>query len=264
MGISMRIWESALSLTDSGKSFVIVTLVSARGSTPQDPGAKIIVTKDGLFTGTIGGGKVESVCIKKALEILENTQQTDPHLVTWNLQRDIGMTCGGEASFLFEHFYHNQWPIVIFGAGHVAQALTRVLSKLQCHVTVIDPREEWIGKLQGVKGIVHQDPRELVVTFHPKTFFLCITMGHAHDLAILLEVAKHAPESPYVGVIGSDVKALKIRKELSAAGCPKTFIEKLHIPMGLRFGSNDPEEIAISISAELLKERDLFYQVNLD
>jgi xanthine dehydrogenase accessory factor len=264
MGDSLKLWKSAQELTDAGISFVVVTLVGARGSTPQDPGAKIIVTRDGLHSGTIGGGKVENACIQKALEILEATQQAEPLYLTWNLQRDIGMSCGGETSFLFEHFYQNQWPIIIFGAGHVAQALTRVLSKLQCHVTVIDPRIEWIDKLSDVLGIVHPNPKELIAKLHPKSFFLCMTMGHALDFEILLEIAKIAPSAPYIGCIGSDIKALKIRKELRDSKVPEEFVERLHIPMGNRFGSNNPEEIAISIVSEILKVRDLFYQINLD
>ncbi len=260
----MKFWKSAQELTDTGISFVVVTLVGARGSTPQDPGAKIIVTRDGLHSGTIGGGKIENACIKKAQEILELTQQSEPLLVTWNLQRDIGMSCGGETSLLFEHFYQNQWPIIIFGAGHVAQALTRVLSKFHCHVTVIDPRAEWIDKLSGISGIVHANPKELIAKFHPKSFFLCMTMGHAFDFEILVELALLAPSAPYIGCIGSDVKALKIKKELKDSGVADDFVERLHIPMGNRFGSNDPEEIAISIASELLKERDLYYQINLD
>ncbi len=260
----MKLWKEAAELTEREISFVVVTLVHARGSTPQDPGAKIIVTRDGLFAGTIGGGKVETACITKSLELLESTQQLEPQLVTWNLQKDIGMTCGGETSILFEHFYQNQWPVIIFGAGHVSQALTRVLTKLNCHITVIDPREEWVSKLQGVNGIVHAEPKEMVAKYHPKSFYLCITMGHAMDFEILVEIAKHSPQAPYVGCIGSDVKAIKMKKELKTAGVPDNFIERLRIPMGNRFGSNDPEEIAISIASELLKERDLYYQVNMD
>jgi len=83
-----------------------------------------------------------------------------------------------------------------------------------------------------------------------------MTMGHAFDVPILVEIAKHAPDCPYVGVIGSDVKGLKIKKELEQLGVQKAFIEKLRVPMGLPIGSNHPYEIAISIVAELLQVRD--------
>lgn len=250
------IWETCQKLTESGESFVIVTQVSTRGSAPQDPGAKIVVTKKGLVTGTVGGGKVEAQAIKKAQSILDIDTQTPPEYVTWNLQKDIGMSCGGEASFLFEHFMVTNWPIVIYGAGHIAQALTRVLSKLHCSVTCVDSREEWVSKLENVKGITHPVPKDTVKDFSPGSFFLCMTMGHAHDVPILKEIAHLAPDCPYVGVLGSDVKGIKIKRELKEMGVSDTFLQKLRVPIGLPIGTNHPYEIAISIVAELLQVRD--------
>lgn len=252
----VNFWELGLKLTNEGTSFVMVTMTAVRGSAPQDVGAKIVVTQNGLFAGTVGGGKVELAAIKKALQMLESRKQLAPEVVTWNLQKDIGMSCGGEAVFLFEHFHQDCWPIVIFGAGHVAQAVTRVMNKLNCTITCIDSRPEWLEKYEGVKTIHHPDPKELVSTFDPKSFFMCMTMGHAYDLPILLEISRHAPDCPYVGVIGSEVKGKKIRKELADFGVSASFIEKLRVPMGLPLGSNRPEEMAISIAAELLKVRD--------
>ena len=198
------IWEACQKLTDEGKAFVMVTMTGVRGSAPQEVGAKMLVTSDGLYTGTIGGGKVEMAAIEKSLEILKG-DQVPPETVTWNLQKDIGMSCGGEVVLLFEHHHVNSWPIVIFGAGHVAQALTRLLSHLNCQVTCVDSREEWVAKLEGVKGIHHPTPKEMVKTFSPKSFFMSMTMGHAHDVPILFEISKHAPDCPYIGVIGGDV-----------------------------------------------------------
>lgn len=252
----MNLWKECFELNEKGESFVTVTITGIRGSSPQDPGAKIIVTKEGLYAGTVGGGKVEMAAIKKAQTILTSHAQLPPEAVTWNLQKDIGMSCGGEVSFLFEHFMITQWPIVIFGAGHVAQALTRILSKLNCHVTCVDSREEWVDRLEGVKSIHHPTPKDVVSSFDPKSFFMCMTMGHAHDVPILLEIARHAPDCPYVGVIGSDVKGIKIKKELLELGVEQSFIDKLRVPMGLPLGTNHPYEIAISISAELLQVRD--------
>lgn len=254
MGVTY--FEASLNLINAKESFVVVTQTSVTGSAPQDPGAKMVVTQKGLHFGTVGGGKVEAHAIKKALGILESSTQQPPLLITWNLQKDIGMSCGGEATFLFEHHHTTQWPIAIFGAGHVAQALTRILSKLNCHVTCIDQREEWVSKLEGVNSLIHPNPMEVVSTFSPDTFFICMTMGHATDVPILFEIFKHAPQSPYVGVIGSKVKGIKIKKELEELGVTKEFLDKLKVPMGLPIGTNHPYEIEISISAELLKVRD--------
>lgn len=251
----MNIWEACQKLTEEGISFVMVTMTSVRGSAPQDVGAKMLVKTDGLFAGTIGGGKVELAAIKKAQNLLSG-DQSQPESVTWNLQKDIGMSCGGEVTLLFEHHHLENWPIVIFGAGHVAQALTRLLSNLRCQITCVDSRQEWVSKLENVKGIHHDSPKDLVSTFNPRSFFICMTMGHAYDVPILFEISQHAPQCPYVGVIGSDVKGIKIKKELKDMGVSEDFINKLRVPMGLTLGSNQPYEIAISIAAELLMVRD--------
>ncbi|HXH75554.1 MAG TPA: XdhC family protein [Bacteriovoracaceae bacterium] len=252
----MKLWEIGQALTEAGTTFVVVTLTGVKGSAPQDPGAKIIVTREGLHAGTVGGGKVEMAAIKKAQQILDSRVQLPPEVVIWNLQKDINMSCGGEASFLFEHFHQTHWPIVIFGAGHVAQALTRVLNKLNCHVTCVDSRIEWIGKLEGVKGIHHPSPKDIVAEYDPKSFFMCMTMGHSYDVPILYEISKHAPDCPYVGVLGSDVKGIKIKRDLGELGVCGSFIEKLRVPIGIPIGTNHPYEIAISIVAELLQVRD--------
>lgn len=252
----MRLWKECFELNEKGESFVVVTMTGVRGSSPQDPGAKIIVTAAGLYAGTVGGGKVEAAAIRKGQEILKSESQLPPEALTWNLQRDIGMTCGGEVSFLFEHFMINHWPIVIYGAGHIAQALTRLLSKMNCQVTCIDSRPEWVAKLEGVRGIHHPNPAETVKDFPKNTFFLSMTMGHAHDVPILIEIAKHAPDAPYVGVIGSDIKGLRIKNDLKEAGIDEAFIKNLRVPMGLPIGTNHPWEISVSIVAELIQVRD--------
>jgi xanthine dehydrogenase accessory factor len=252
MGVS--IWEACHQLHLEGTSFTMVTLTHVRGSAPQDVGAKMLVTEKGLSFGTVGGGKVEMAAIKKAQDML--TGSIPLQTVTWNLQTDIGMSCGGEVTFMFEQHLFSSWPIVIFGAGHVAQALTRLLSQLKCQLTCIDSRPEWINKLQGVRAIQHPSPKDLVKECSPKSFFISMTMGHTHDVPILLEIFRHAPQCPYVGVIGSDVKGMKIKKELKELGVSDEFLSKLRVPMGLPIGSNDPWEIAVSITAELLQVRD--------
>jgi xanthine dehydrogenase accessory factor len=252
----VTIWNKILEIKGSNQSFVMVTQTAARGSSPQDVGAKMLVTHSGLSYGTVGGGKVEMAAIKKSQSILEQQEPQQPITLTWNLQADIGMSCGGEVTFLFEHFPATTWPIVIFGAGHVAQALTRILSKIDCQVTCIDSRSEWVEKLEDVKAIYHPSPKDVVKDLSPQSYFLCMTMGHAHDVPILHEIAKFAPDCPYVGVIGSEVKGIKIKKELKEMGVSDDFIQKLRVPIGLPIGTNHPYEIAISISAEFLQVRD--------
>ncbi len=252
----MNLFKKADGLESEGISFVIVTLTNVRGEAPQDIGAKAIISQKGLEFGTVGGGKVEARAIKKAQELLESN--TDKVLsLTWNLQTDIGMTCGGEVEFLFEVFQSTPWPIVVFGAGHVAQALTRTLLNLNCQVTCIDHRREWVEKLDSkTKSVVHAEPAQLVQSFAPNTFFISMTQGHAHDVPILYEVFKHFPHCLYVGVIGSEIKGKRVKMELKEMGASSDFLQKLRVPIGLPLGSNHPYEIAVSIVAELIQVRD--------
>ena len=120
-------------------AFCVVTIVDGRGSLPQVIGAKAIFTKDGLEFGTGGGGSIEARCQEKAIALLQDDRTVDSHFQKWNLQKDVGMTCGGEVALYFEVYRPEQpWRIVIFGAGHVSQKLCRFLAELDCHVVCVD------------------------------------------------------------------------------------------------------------------------------
>ena len=253
----MNFWAKAEELNRQGTPFVVVTLVSGRGSVPQEPGAKAIVTAEGLFHGTVGGGKVEARAVKHAREKLVSPSPA-PELVTWNLQRDILMTCGGEVTYLFETHSSKHWRLAVFGAGHVSQAVVRLLLTLDCQITCIDPRAEWLDRLPespSLQKICAPEPAQLVSRLSGH-FFAVMTQGHATDLPILEEIFRLHPSAPYVGSIGSDLKAMKVRNDLCARGIADHEIEKLRCPIGLRFGSNQPAEIAVSVVAELLQARD--------
>lgn len=250
------LFKTCSELESKSESFVLITMTKVRGSAPQDLGAKCIVTEQGLYQGTVGGGKVEAAAIKYAQSMLEE-KNTALSNVTWNLQKDIGMTCGGEVSFLFEPFISNQWPIAIFGAGHVCQALTRLLETLNCSVTCIDNRKQWLEKLNKKTNTIHaENMSEVVKQLDPKSFIISMTQGHASDVPILFEVFKTLPDCPFIGVIGSKVKGIRIKDELKQMGVSDDFLNKLLVPIGLDIGSNAPAEIAVSITAQLLQKRD--------
>jgi len=239
-------------LAESATPFVLVTLVEAIGSTPQDTGAKMIVTADGLDVGTVGGGRVEAKAIDEALAMLRERRPCLLH--DWSLKADVDMTCSGRVKLFFECLGVSSWQIVIFGAGHVAQALTRLLATLPCQVTCIDPRADWLERLPAdIHTVESPDPAAEVEALPANAFVLCITQGHPSDLPVLQKIFQLDREFPYLGVIGSKAKAAVLRKELAEAGIDDAVF---HCPVGLPFGSNHPAEIAVSIAAQLLKVRD--------
>lgn len=238
------------------ESFLQVTLTQFQGSSPQNLAAKMIIT-DKNFWGTVGGGKLEAWCLKKAREQL--LQQMDlPSVHLLNLQTDLGMSCGGTVQLLFEpYLFRPSWNIFIFGAGHVAQALVPLLLKLECFVTVVDSRADWLERFVQHPRLELRQAEKMqneVASLPPKSFVALMTMGHATDLPILAEVMKH--EFPFVGVIGSQVKGRKIRQELIDSGLNAKKVGQIHCPFGEDFGDNSPIEISFSLIAQLLKHRD--------
>lgn len=245
-------------LLESELSFATITLLSVRGSAPQIVGAKAIVTADGLVGGTIGGGKIEAAAIKYAQTLFHSIPPSSCEIVTWNLQTDIGMTCGGQVQLLFETVTRDVWPIAVFGAGHVAQALVPLLLNLHCRVTCVDARADWLARLPShpkLRKACLDSPRTLVSKLPPETFFVLMSKGHATDLPVLEEILT-SREAPYVGVIGSQQKAKVLRRDLAKLGLTQPKIDAFRCPMGLPIGNNTPAEIAISVAAQLLETRD--------
>lgn len=222
-------------------------------------GQKLIATKDGLHTGTIGGGKIEARALSHAAALLSEENPPTTELVTWNLQRDIGMTCGGEMTLLFElHRAAPAWHIAIFGAGHIVQALVPVLATLPCKIDLIDTRPEWLSKIPPHENLTvhpvtsHTDAVGLITS---RSQVISITQGHSTDLPILAEILRNHPDIPFLGVIGSASKRATLTRELRNAGVAADLIGKIHCPLGLAIGDNTPPQIAISIAAQLLQEK---------
>ncbi|WP_127716658.1 xanthine dehydrogenase accessory protein XdhC [Halobacteriovorax sp. HLS] len=254
--------EEILKLQKLNKPFCVATLVNVRGSAPQDQGAKIIILPCGDIQGTIGGGKIEAHAIQYAKDKLSSKEKKKTFFETWNLQRDIGMTCGGEVSIFFELYNLNTWNITVFGAGHVSQKLVRVLNTLSCHITLVDNREEWIDKCQGLENVTTiylEEMSDHVKSLKEDNFVVIMTMGHSYDMPILREIFTRKLKFPYLGVIGSQSKRNVIEKELlefNLKDCEFT------CPMGLPIGDNSPEEISISVTAELLKYKDSYFKTS--
>jgi xanthine dehydrogenase accessory factor len=237
---------------------VTVTVVDTMGSVPQDRGAKMIVTAEGLRFGTVGGGKVETKAIADAQAMLRGELRATTRFVQWNLARDVGMTCGGIVKLYFEAFNARRWRIVIFGAGHISNAVSTLLVHFDCHLTVIDPRPEWLAKLPSSPNLttIHAtDMPSLVASIPDDAFVALMTMGHSTDKPILLEILR-TRTFPYLGVIGSEAKANILRRDIAEAGLPEEMKRAFHCPIGIDVGTNHPYEIALSTVAQMIQTRD--------
>ena len=259
MSESPTFYEQLVVLEHAGTAFVLVTLVEARGSVPQDTGAKMLVTTAGLHAGTVGGGRIEAQALALAQELIAKNEAA-PRFVAWTLKGDVGMTCGGAVKLYFEPHPAGgaAWTIAIFGAGHVAQALAPVLAPLPCRLLFFDQRADWLARLPRAHNLRTEQLADLapaIDTLPADAFVLCLTQGHKTDRPILHR-ALATRDFPFVGVIGSDSKAAVLRRELITGGLAPARAKKFHCPVGLDFGTNHPHEIALSIAAQLLSERD--------
>lgn len=253
-----------LELLNLKKDFVTVQIVDTKGSSPQDKGARAIICDKKIMFGTVGGGKLEAFAINKSNELLAD-QHVKNKMMTINLQKDIGMTCGGEVSLYFElEQQSKKFKVNIFGAGHVSQQLNIVLERLECSLTCIDNRPEWLEKLSHLKckTICLERMEDYVPQCGPDSFNILMTMGHASDAPILAKLLESDQRYAYVGVIGSLAKANSLKKEMRGRGLAPELLSNFHCPIGLNIGNNSPAEIAISIVASLLQVRDKIFQTD--
>ena len=249
-------WPTFAQLQAANTPFCVVTVVDTLGSAPADRGAKMLVTSGGLRAGTVGGGKVEARALTEAQRML-SSGISEPEFANWNLQTDLKMTCGGVVRFFFETYNIARWPIAIFGAGHVAQALVPALLPLDCHLNCFDTRADWIEQLPDNPKLHRVSTGDLaaqVESLSDRTFVVLMTMGHATDLPVLRVALKRF--FPYIGVIGSKTKGAALRKTLAKEGFSEQECARFFCPLGLPIGTNHLGEIAISIAAQLLMERD--------
>lgn len=252
------LYEELSAFERDGLACVLVVLVDALGSVPQDAGAKMIVTAEGRHAGTVGGGRVEAAAIRLAQELLQSGAPR-PRFASWSLRKDVGMTCGGSVKLYFEpHPGRSIWPIAVFGAGHIAQAVLAVLLPLRCRISCYDTRPEWIERLPRARNLearVVEDLAAVIPLLPDDTFVVFMTKGHQSDRPPL-QRALAERNFPFIGVIGSKAKAAILRREMIANGLPRRKAAAFHCPVGLPYGTNDPHEIALSIAGQLLTERD--------
>lgn len=239
-------------LLQQGERVAMVTVIRNEGSSPRKTGARMLVRADGSIVGTIGGGTVELEVIQRAREVLKNDE---PQLFKVHLTRDLGMCCGGGMEFFIEPLSQDP-PLVIFGAGHVAQALAPLAQQLGFEVTIIDEREEFNTeeRFPGLKRVV-DDPMEALkeLPYGPNLYIVVVTHLHRLDEDLLRAMATR--EWHYLGMIGSRAKVAKFVDRLVARGVPPEALDRVTMPIGLNLGALTPAEIAVSIAAELIQVR---------
>ena len=246
-------WKEAINhCHDSGTSFSIATVICATGSTPRGGASKMVVTDSGTFD-TIGGGELEFNVTKSARKMLGKRvpfQQVEHY----PLATKANQCCGGSVTVLLESFPVPQNRITIFGAGHVAKALVRILSQCDTRIDWIDTRPDiFPHKLPGnVKANSIDDPVEHVEGMASEE--RCLVMTHDHHLDYrLVSAILTMTEVDFVGLIGSETKSKRFMSKLKKGGLSDGDLARCVCPIGLSSVKGKlPMEIAVSVAAQLL------------
>ncbi|AGC44945.1 putative xanthine dehydrogenase accessory factor [Myxococcus stipitatus DSM 14675] len=232
--------------------FAVATVTACQGSTPAEPGAKVLVRGDGVFHGTVGGGHLEQLVLADARGCLARGESRS---FRYPLGAKLGQCCGGVVDVFVEPVNHGP-RLYLFGAGHVGQALCRILDGTPFRVHLVDERPEWLQGERIPDAVTrHEEPWEEffahAVWDAQRTYVAVMT--HRHDLDQDIIAAAVEKPARYLGLIGSKTKWARFRQRLEARGVPASRIERVQCPMGLELGGKSPQEVAVSIAAGLLQ-----------
>ncbi len=250
----MDIYEEALALKRGGRRCALATIVRCEGSSPQREGAKMLVRDDRSTSGTLGGGCLEADVVEAAVSAMEDGS---PQSMEFELtEKHGGLVCGGRVLVYVEPLVPRP-TLVVLGAGHIGKALSRAAKFCGFRVVVIDDREEFAnpGALSGADEVLVRDFTNPFTGGGPArdTYIVVATRGHNHDLDALR--AALSTDAAYIGLLGSRRKRALLFKTLREAGYGEEDISRVVTPVGLPIGSVTPEEIAISIMAQIIELR---------
>ncbi|MFH1905895.1 MAG: XdhC family protein [Chloroflexota bacterium] len=250
------IYQALVELERTYEPAALCTVVKASGSTPRHVGSKMLVYKDGNFIGSIGGGDLEHRVLDEAWMAITDGQ---PRLLRYNMsdpsRGDPGV-CGGQVEVFVEPILPPPL-LVVFGGGHVGKAVAHLAKWLGFRVAVSDDRAEFCTPEANPDADefypvpMQELPQHLNINRH--TYLVLTTRGNAVDvpgLPALLDT--HAA---YIGVIGSRRRWSLTVKALNEQGIPDEKLARVHSPIGIGIGAETPEEIAVSIMAEVLMVR---------
>ena len=269
--MSEQLSYHARDLIEKGEDFVVAKVVDTKGSAPRKKGAVLLMKKDGSTLGTVGGGLLEAETEKLCKKTFE-TKEKD-HIYEFTLDEKqkgaLDMGCGGDATIQIQYIsaddpgdFVKEFKLAstayIFGGGHVAYALEPVLRHVDFNTVVIDDREEYANPQRYPKAartitVDDFDNAFDDITTDEDSYIIIVTRGHRGDLQVLRQALKRP--FAYLGMIGSRRKNALLYDVLREEGVTDEQIAQVHSPIGLSIGSETPEEIAISIVAEIIQVR---------
>ncbi|MGQ9616860.1 MAG: XdhC family protein [Spirochaetota bacterium] len=242
-------------LIREGKQFAVATIIDVEGSSPRLSGTRMLIFPEGKVEGTIGGGALEKRVLEDALRLMKEggSKKLVYDLGGRGEGSPLGMMCGGMVEVFIETF-KRYMSVFIFGAGHIGKKLAQLCGLLGITHWVIDNREEYARRelFPDAAGVLHLDFAESFrhLPIDERSYIIIVTYGHQYDGVCLEEALK--TRAVYIGMIGSRSKVKGLLDSLKAKGVDADD-PRIYAPVGLHLGDSSPEQISISIIAEIIK-----------
>lgn len=260
MPSDLELMREATHLLEAGQSLVLCTVIEKKGHGPRGVGAKMVVAKDGTTTGTIGGGNLERSLVDECLKALSEHKSKK---VVFNLSRSpsdgavgTGMICGGELTVLADVLEPTP-RLLIVGAGHVSLPLAKLGSIAGFKILVVDDERKLATKerFPMAEEVIAGDYAQVLASFEvtPRDYAVVAHGEPEHDYAATKALLQKSPA--YVGLLGSPRKAAILTERLKSEGINDNQLKRLHAPVGLDIGAEAPEEIGVSILAQIIQLR---------
>jgi xanthine dehydrogenase accessory factor len=256
MYLAMDLFEEIVRMRRAGQRGALATIVHTNGSIPSYESSRMLVREDGSLAGTVGGGCVEADVWAAAKEVMRTES---PRKMVFNLNNeasyDNGLICGGTVEIFVEPILPQPF-LYLFGGGHVSMAVAKIASAAGFAVGIVDDRETFANpqRFPMAQGVfTSYDQAFDKIQAGPSTYLVIVTRGHKEDMRVLAWAVR--TKARYVGMIGSKRKVLSVYKALELEGYHSNEFERVYAPMGLEIGALSPEEIAVSIVAELIAVR---------
>jgi len=255
--MSLEFYEEVARLLRSGRVLAVATLGACQGSTPRRTGAKMIVCADGCTRFSIGGGAFEALVIEDALEAIRTGRGFEKdYRFTEHGDDATGMVCGGQARVLFEVVRPPQ-PLLVFGGGHVGREVAHLAARTGFDVTVVDDRPEHLEPERYPASVrlvaAERDFAGGLPDVPSGGYVAVVTRCHKTDLAAVRHAVGRG--AAYVGIIGSRRKIRTVLERAAEIGATAESLREVRAPIGLAIGAESPEEIAVSIVAEMIAVR---------
>ncbi|MBI4496125.1 MAG: XdhC family protein [Deltaproteobacteria bacterium] len=250
----MDFYEEILKIKAEGRNAALATIVSAKGSTPRELGAKMLIFEDGKLLGSVGGGCMEAEVWQEAMKIIAEEKPRIVHFDLTGRAEEAGMICGGVMDIYIEPILPVP-RVLIFGGGHISLFVSRISAMIGFQVTVVDDRPQFANKErfpEAEEVMAEEFPFVLEkMKVNRSTYLVIVTRGHAYDQEVLEWAV--GTEAKYIGMIGSRKKIQTVYKNLKEKGIAAEKFERVHAPIGLDIGALTPEEIAVSVAAQMIQ-----------